>query len=163
MVISFTNIVTHDKQGILYIDGWRASFIIHYQIRKVDILIIDGLHLFWFSRKIALRTYLAGKTKINWKESTWKVVNRINWFPTSLYTSFVSVNFGKNMPDSCGAFGCTNWRSSTSLQFYRIPSAKRYPERRIKWVSAMRREKWPAEKINNARMCSAHLATGKPS
>ena len=67
------------------------------------------------------------------------------------------------MPDSCAAFGCTNRRSTTSLQFYRIPSAKRYPERRIKWVTAVRREKWPAEKINNARICSAHFTTGKSS
>ena len=41
------------------------------------------------------------------------------------------------MPDSCPAFGCTNRRSTTSLQFYCIPSAKRYPEQRItKWVTA---------------------------
>ena len=66
------------------------------------------------------------------------------------------------MHDSCAAFGCTNRRSSTSLQFYRIPSAKRHPERRIKWVTTMRREKRPVEKINNARICSAHFVTGKP-
>ena len=66
------------------------------------------------------------------------------------------------MPDSCAAFGCTNRRSNTSLQFYRMPSGKRYPERRIKWVTTMRREKWPVEKINNARICSAHFVTGKP-
>ena len=66
------------------------------------------------------------------------------------------------MPDSCAAFGCTNPRSNTSLQFYRMPSGKRYPERRIKWVTTMRREKWPVEKINNARICSAHFVTGKP-
>ena len=67
------------------------------------------------------------------------------------------------MPESCATFGCTNRRSSTSLQFYLIPSAKRYPERRIKWVTAMRREKWSAEKINNPRTCSAPFVTGKPS
>ena len=67
------------------------------------------------------------------------------------------------MLDSCAAFGCTNRISSTSLQFYCIPSAKRHPERRIKWVTAMRREKWSAEKINNPRTCSAHFVTGKPS
>ena len=54
----------------------------------------------------------------------------------SLYTSFVPVNFEKNMPDSCAAFGCTNRRSTTSLQFYRIPSVKQYPEqRKTKWVN----------------------------
>ena len=107
-------------------------------------------------------TNLAGKTKTNWKKSMQKVVKRLNWVPTSLYTSFVSVNFGKNMPDSWAAFGCTNERSSTSLQFYCIPLAKQHPEQRIKWVTAMRREKWPAEKINNAQIWSAHFVTGKP-
>ena len=118
---------------------------------------------FDFPVKLRMRTHLAGKTKTNWKKSTWKVVNRLNWVPTSLYTSFVSVNFGENTPDSCAAFECTNRRSSTSLQFYCIPSAKRYPERRIKWVTAMTTEKWSAEKKNNARTCSAHFVTGKPS
>ena len=66
------------------------------------------------------------------------------------------------MQDSCTAFRCTNRRSSTSLQFYRIPSAKRYAGGRIKWATAMRREKWPAEKINNARICRAYFAIGKP-
>ena len=59
-----------------------------------------------------------------------------NRVPTSIYTSFVSVDFEKNMPDSCAAFGCTNRRSAT-LQFYCTPSAKLYPEQRItKWVTA---------------------------
>ena len=46
------------------------------------------------------------------------------------------MDFEKNMPDSCAAFGCTNRRSAT-LQFYCTPSAKLYPEQRItKWVTA---------------------------
>ena len=61
------------------------------------------------------------------------------------------------MPGSCAAFGCT------SLEFCRIPSATRYPERRMKWVTAMRREKWLAKKINNAQICSSHFATDEPS
>ena len=41
------------------------------------------------------------------------------------------------MSDSCAVFGCTNQRSTTSLQFYRIPSAKRCPElKTTKWVTA---------------------------
>ena len=48
-----------------------------------------------------------------------QLVNRV---PTSLYTSFVSVDFQKNMPDSYAAFGCRNQRSTTSLQFYGIPT-----------------------------------------
>ena len=43
----------------------------------------------------------------------------VNRVPTSIYTSFV--DFEKNMPDSCAAFGCTNRRSTTSLKFYCIP------------------------------------------
>ena len=67
------------------------------------------------------------------------------------------------MPESCAAFGCTNRRSTTSLQFYRIPSVKRYPEQRMKWVTAMRREKRPAKSINNAQICSAHFETDEES
>ena len=48
-----------------------------------------------------------------------------------------SVDFEKNMPDSCAAFGCTNRRSTTSLHFYCIPSAEQYPKQRItKWITA---------------------------
>ena len=83
-----------------------------------------------------MRTYLACKTKINWKENMWNVVSRLGWVPTSLYTSFLSVNFGRNMPDSCTAFGCTNRRSNTSLQFYCIPLAKQYSEQQhLKFAS----------------------------
>ena len=52
-----------------------------------------------------------------------------------------SMHFEKNMLDSCTAFGCTNRRSTTSLKFYCIPSAKRYREQRKKWVMDMRGEK----------------------
>ena len=53
--------------------------------------------------------------------------------------------------------------STTSVQFYRIPLAKQYPERRVKWVTAMENgEKWQAQKINNARIC-VRFATDKPS
>ena len=73
------------------------------------------------------------------------------------------MNFGENMPDSCAAFRCTNRISTTSLQFYRTPSVKSYPEQRKKWVTAMRTAKWLAKNINNAQVCSAYLATDKPS
>ena len=82
-----------------------------------------------------MRTYLAGKTRKTerkTRESSEQLVKKA-------LNSFVSVDFGKNMPDSCAAFGCTSWstKSTTSLQFYRIPSAKRYPEQRItKWANA---------------------------
>ena len=92
------------------------------------------------------------KLKEKHAESSEQLVNRV---PTSIYTSFVSVDFKKNIPDSCAAFRCTNRRSTTSLQFYRIPSAKRYPELRItKWVTTKK-----IKKINNARIRGAHFAT----
>ena len=80
-----------------------------------------------------MRTYLiCTYLKEKHVESSEELVNRV---ATSLYTSFVSVDFEKNMADSCPAFGCTNGRSTTSLQFDRISSAKRYPEQIItKWV-----------------------------
>ena len=65
------------------------------------------------------------------------------------------------MPDTCCAFGCSNRRSKeSSLKFYRIPSQKKKPELRKKWITAIRREKWTERQINNARICSAHFTTG---
>ena len=62
------------------------------------------------------------------------------------------------MPDSCAVFGYTNRRSTTSLQFY-----CRTSERRMKWVTAMRKEKWPAKKTNNAQICNVYSATNELS
>ena len=112
----------------------NQSIIIYFAVHKCT----DRLHLFWFSQKIA-HAHISGrqnKNKLKEKhvESSEPLVSRV---PTTLYISFISADFEKNMPDSCTAFGCTNRRSTTSLQFYRIPSAKRYPEQRIaKWVTA---------------------------
>ena len=33
----------------------------------------------------------------------------------------------------------------------------------MKWVTAMRREKWLAKKLNNAQIYSSHFATDEPS
>ena len=89
---------------------------------------IDGLRLCWFSCKTT-HAYISGRQnkKKNWKKNTWKVLNRLNWVPTSLYTIFVSVTFRKNMPDRWAAFAFTNRRSTTFLQCCCIPSAKQYP------------------------------------
>ena len=102
--------------------------------------------------------YISGeqsKNKLKEKhaESTEQLVNRV---PTSFYTSFVSVDFEENVPDSCAAFECTNRRSNTSLQFYRIHSAKQYPEQRItKWLTTENDRL--RKQITN--VCSAHFAT----
>jgi len=65
------------------------------------------------------------------------------------------------MPSACCAVGCTNRKSGdTNLLFYRIPS-KKNPERRLQWINAVGRKDWSEEKINNARLCSAHFISGK--
>ena len=122
------------------------------------------MRLLEFSQEIAHAHISGRQNKNKMKEKHMKrseqLVNRV---PTSLYTSFLSVDFEKNMPDSRAAFGCTNRRSTTSsaLQFYCIPSTKRYPEQRItKWATA---RNYRANKINNARICSTHFANDKPS
>ena len=70
------------------------------------------------------------------------------------------------MPDFCCACGCSNKRTENcQLIFYRIPfgTDKESLELRHKWVSAIRRENWSEKQIDNARICSAHLITGKCS
>ena len=65
------------------------------------------------------------------------------------------------MPDSCAAFGCTYQGQLLLYNF--IPSVKWYPEQRLKWVTAMRRENGQLRKKNNEQICSVHFATDKPS
>ena len=84
-----------------------------------------------------MRTYLAGKKKKKEKHVETSEQSSHQF----IHTSFVSVNFGKNMPDSCAVFGCTNRRSTTFLQFYCISSARRYPEQRItKWATTAKND-----------------------
>ena len=138
VLISFHNLLS--RLSLLFL--WLTRGI---SVRIIYIL-IDGLHLFWFSWKIT-HAYISGrqyKNKLKEKhaESSEQLVSRV---PTSLYTSFVSVDFEKNMADSYAAFGCTN----------RISLAKRYPEQRITtWVTA---------KNDRVKICSVHFATDKPS
>ena len=62
------------------------------------------------------------------------------------------------MPDSCCAVGCANRRKGkSSVKFFRIPSEKRFPERRKLWVAAIKREKWTDKMINSSKLCSAHF------
>ena len=56
-----------------------------------------------------------------------------------------------------------NRRSTTYLQFYGIPLAKRHPEQRIrKWVTA-ENDRLSTKELIIARICSAHFATDEPS
>ena len=99
---------------------------IHLQAKRYSYsCYIDRLHFicFDFPEKLCM-DHISGrqnknKPKEKHAESSEHLANRV---PTSLYTSFISVDFEKSMPDSCTAFGCTNHRSTTSLQFYHIPS-----------------------------------------
>ena len=76
-----------------------------------------------------MRTYLVGKKKKRKKERKQKHVETSEQSSQQfIHTSFVSVEFAKNMSDSCTAFGCTNRRSTTFLEFYYTSSARRYPE-----------------------------------
>ena len=65
------------------------------------------------------------------------------------------------MPSSCCAVNCSNRSSTTSeLSFYRIPGTKQ-TQKRLLWLNAIKREEWPEELIENARICSAHFISGK--
>ena len=55
------------------------------------------------------------KLKEKHVEISEQLVNKV------LTSSFVSVDYVKNMPDSYAAFVCKNQSSTTSLQFYHIP------------------------------------------
>ena len=124
----------HQQTDVTETSFLTLFFKMLFYIIVFSILAIDGLRFFWFSRKIA-HAHICGrqnKNKLTEKdtESSEQLLNRV---PTSI----LSVDFVKNMPDSCAAFGCTNRRSTTSLQFCSIPSAKRYLTQIItKWVTA---------------------------
>ena len=89
-----------------------------------------------FSEKLRMRTYLAGKTKINWKKNMRKVVN-IQWteLPPVSYL-WILRKIGHTVAQ----------RLDVQIEgqlllyfnyFYHIPSVKRYPEQGItKWVTA---------------------------
>ena len=73
---------------------------------------------------------------------------------------FINPIRAKVMPDFCCAAGCSNRRiSGSSLNVYRIPSGdlEKEKERRLKWLNAIRKEKWSEEEIRNSRLCSAHF------
>ena len=124
----------HQETDVTETSFLSLFFKMLFYIIVVSILTIESLRFFWFSRKIAY-AHIPGrqnKNKLKEKhaESSEQLVNRV---PTSI----LSVDFEKNMPDSCAAFGFTNRRSTASLQFCSIPLVKQYLEQRItKWVPA---------------------------
>ena len=65
------------------------------------------------------------------------------------------------MPDSCCAVGCANRRKEkSSVEFFRIPSEKQFPERRKLWVVVIKKENWTDKMINSAKLCSEHFISG---
>ena len=62
------------------------------------------------------------------------------------------------MPGSCCAIGFANRRKEkSSVNFFRIPSEKQFPERRKSWVASIKRKKWTDKMINSAKLCSEHF------
>ena len=93
-----------------------------------------------FPETLRMRIYLAGKTKINWKKNTWKLVNRV---PFSLYTPILYLwILGKIYLTVIYYIYLLSWAKNNKMGQC--------------W-------KWPAKKINNTHICSAHIATDKPS
>lgn len=81
--------------------------------------------------------------------------------------TFVSILFLGNeqtviMP-SCAAVGCNNrFYKGCGLHFYRIPKKNTVfnSNRRLLWLNALQRTKWPESVINNAKICSTHFISG---
>ena len=123
---------------------------------------IDSLRLFWFPRKIA-HEHISGrqnknKLKEEHVESSEQLVNRV---PNSLYTSFVSVDFGKSMP----VRQHSDVQSKLKVNYFFKILLYTFSEM-VSWVKNNKMGhcwKWPAKKINIAQICSAHFATDEPS
>ena len=70
------------------------------------------------------------------------------------------------MPKSCEAVYCANHnrQKGEKLSFYKFPSRKRSPDRRDKWLHAVKKlrrtgERWSPGK--HAVLCSKHFVTGR--
>ncbi|XP_047128117.1 uncharacterized protein LOC124808946 [Hydra vulgaris] len=56
-------------------------------------------------------------------------------------------------------------KGDKNLSFYRIPfgNTETSKNRRVLWLQALKRENWPINMIDNARLCSKHFISGKKS
>ena len=63
------------------------------------------------------------------------------------------------MVQSCVVIGCTNrWEKGNKLSWHRFPSEESFPERRKRWLDAIRRKAWtPSEQD---RVCGKHFISG---
>ena len=67
-----------------HFSAWRLMWRLRPACLKTYMTFFTACICFDFPEKLLMRTYLAGKTKINWKKNTCKVVN-------SLSTKFIPV------------------------------------------------------------------------
>ncbi|CAG9840696.1 unnamed protein product [Diabrotica balteata] len=80
-----------------------------------------------------------------------------------------------NMPMVCFVVGCSNRSNRNPIRYFRIPTVpvKRFrqdeetirsvQQRRDKWIQALKRTDLTNRQLNNARVCSNHFISGKPS
>ncbi|VEN45408.1 unnamed protein product, partial [Callosobruchus maculatus] len=77
------------------------------------------------------------------------------------------------MPQFCCVVNCGSRSNRDNLHFYRIPQVLKHAHRtdlnelsalrRQKWLEAIKRKDFSETKIKNARVCSKHFISGKPS
>ena len=131
-------VVSWEKSTVVIVDilCWNHKLYYYIVLFKLS---LNELYLFWFSRKIA-HTHISSRQNKNKLKEEHHFIH--HFITTSLYTSFVSVNFGKNMRDSCTAFGCTNrmyilynyilyhqWNNI--LNEYEVTAIRGYEERKM--------------------------------
>ena len=67
----------------------------------------------------------------------------------------------ETMVRSCCAVGCSNvYRKGSGICFYRLPSD---PERKAKWIAAVKRENCQWAPSEHTWICSQHFVTGEKS
>ena len=95
------------------------------------------------------------------KKGFWQFCQDCQWKFTFFLSQVHLLLLGSStMMKSCSAVGCTNrsGRCKRRISFYRFPAD---PEKRAKWVAAVRRENWEPKK--SSWICSAHFVSGKKS
>ena len=116
-------VVSWEKSTVVIVDilCWNHKLYYYIVLFKLS---LNELYLFWFSRKIA-HTHISSRQNKNKLKEEHHFIH--HFITTSLYTSFVSVNFGKNMRQLHSIWMYKSYVHS--LQLYPIPSVKQYTER----------------------------------
>ena len=112
--------------------------------------------------KLHMGTYLAGKTKINWKKNTWKVVNSW-WTSTRVPTVYTPVSYLWILGKMCQTFAQhLDIQIEGQFKILSYMFSETISEQGItKWVSLLKKRR--AKKISNTQICIAHFATDRPS